>query len=174
MGLLEFSKLPINTLVGADWKTFKGVTEGRIVDKGYKQKYYLTKSVCRLLSLLQPFEDRKYKKLLADKKIENDPVFILGHWRSGTTFVHNVFSCDKQFGYNTTYQTVFPNLMLFGQSFFKKQTSLLIHLPLSSARHLMGKLLFMVKMNMETTLVHRAMEMFTSISTIAHSILMCN
>ena len=98
MGLLEFSKLPINTLVGADWKTFKGVTEGRIVDKGYKQKYYLTKSVCRLLSLLQPFEDRKYKKLLADKKIENDPVFILGHWRSGTTFVHNVFSCDKQFG----------------------------------------------------------------------------
>ncbi len=82
MGLLEFSKLPINTLVGADWKTFKGVTEGRIVDKGYKQKYYLTKSVCRLLSLLQPFEDRKYKKLLADKKIENDPVFILGHWRA--------------------------------------------------------------------------------------------
>ena len=24
MGLLEFNKLPINTLVGADWKTFKG------------------------------------------------------------------------------------------------------------------------------------------------------
>ena len=23
MGLLEFSKLPVNTLVGADWKTFK-------------------------------------------------------------------------------------------------------------------------------------------------------
>lgn len=126
MGLLEFSKLPINTLVGADWKTFKSVTEGRIVDKGYKQKYYLTKSVCRLLSLLQPFEDRRYKKLLAGKTIENDPVFVLGHWRSGTTFVHNVLSCDKQFGYNTTYQTVFPNLMLFGQSFFKKQTSLLM------------------------------------------------
>ena len=26
MGLLEFDKLPINTLVGADWKTFKAVT----------------------------------------------------------------------------------------------------------------------------------------------------
>ena len=25
MGLLEFNKLPINTLVGADWKTFKAV-----------------------------------------------------------------------------------------------------------------------------------------------------
>ena len=25
MGLLEFNKLPINTLVGADWKTFKDI-----------------------------------------------------------------------------------------------------------------------------------------------------
>ena len=29
MGLLEFNKLPINTLVGADWKTFKDITGGR-------------------------------------------------------------------------------------------------------------------------------------------------
>lgn len=27
MGLLEFSKLPINTLVGADWKTFNQITK---------------------------------------------------------------------------------------------------------------------------------------------------
>ena len=30
MGLLEFNKLPINTLVGADWKTFKDITGGRV------------------------------------------------------------------------------------------------------------------------------------------------
>ena len=29
MGLLEFNKLPINTLVGADWKTFNAITKGR-------------------------------------------------------------------------------------------------------------------------------------------------
>lgn len=126
MGLLEFSKLPINTLVGAQWKTFGEIARGRTIDQEYKRKYVLTKSVCRLLSLLQPIEDRRYKKLLSEKTIEQDPVFILGHWRSGTTFVHNVLSCDKHFGYNTTYQTVFPNLMLFGQSFFKTQTSLLM------------------------------------------------
>lgn len=126
MGLLEFNKLPINTLVGADWKTFHGITGGRGIDKEFKKKYYLTKSVCRLLSLLQPVEDRRYRKLLADKPLEMDPVFILGHWRSGTTFMHNVFSCDKHFGYNTTYQTVFPNLMLFGQPFFKKNMAWLM------------------------------------------------
>ena len=115
MGLLEFNKLPINTLVGADWKTFNQVTAGRTIDPAYKGKYRLTKAVCRLLSTLKPLQDRRYEKLLVDKPLEHDPVFILGHWRSGTTFMHNVFSCDKHFGYNTTYQTVFPHLMMWGQ-----------------------------------------------------------
>ena len=49
-----------------------------------------------------------------------EPVFILGHWRSGTTFVHNVLAHDKHFGYTTTYQTVFPHMMMWGQPMFKK------------------------------------------------------
>ena len=36
MGLLEFNKLPINTLVGADWKTFKALTDGRKVDAAWR------------------------------------------------------------------------------------------------------------------------------------------
>lgn len=126
MGLLEFNKLPINTLVGADWKTFKQITAGRDIDPAYKGKYRLTKAVCRLLATLKPLQDRRFEKLLADKPLEHDPVFILGHWRSGTTFMHNVFSCDKHFGYNTTYQTVFPHLMMWGQPFFKKNMSWLM------------------------------------------------
>ena len=77
MGLLEFSKLPVNTLVGADWQTFKEMTAGQHIAKDRKGKYYLTKAVCRLLSLMASFQERKYKKLLADKPLENDPVFIL-------------------------------------------------------------------------------------------------
>ena len=126
MGLLEFNKLPINTLVGADWRTFKAITGGREIDAAYTGKYRLTKAVCRLLSTLAPLQDKRYEKLLANKPLEHDPVFILGHWRSGTTFVHNVFSCDSHFGYNTTYQTVFPHLMMWGQPFFKKNMSWLM------------------------------------------------
>lgn len=120
MGLIEFNKLPINTLVGADWRTFRSITDGQTIDRRYRGKYRLTKAVCRLLSTLAPIQDRRYEKLLADKPLEHAPVFILGHWRSGTTFMHNVLSCDKHFGYNTTYQTVFPHLMMWGQPFFKK------------------------------------------------------
>lgn len=123
MGLIEFSKLPVNTLVGAKWKTLKRVSKGQPIDKAYKGKFYLTKGICRILSVLQPFEDAKLKKLTGTKEFEDQPVFILGHWRSGTTFVHNILSLDQHFGYNTTYQTVFPNLMLFGQGFFKKTMS---------------------------------------------------
>ncbi len=126
MGLLEFNKLPINTLVGADWATFRAVCDGRDIDRGYRQKYMLTKAVCRLLSLLTPIQDARYRRRLADKPLEHPPVFILGHWRSGTTFMHNVFSCDRHFGYNTTYQTVFPHLMMFGRAFFKKNMAWLM------------------------------------------------
>lgn len=126
MGLLEFNKLPINTLVGADWHTFKQLTNGREIDAPWRGKYRLTKGVCRLLSVLAPIQEQRYQKQLADKPLKNDPLFILGHWRSGTTFVHNVLSCDKRFGYCTTYQTVFPHLMMFGQAFFKKNMSWLM------------------------------------------------
>ena len=73
MGLLEFNKLPINTLVGADWKTFKAITAGREIDAAYKGKYRLTKAVCRLLSPLASLQDKRYEKLLANQPLEHDP-----------------------------------------------------------------------------------------------------
>lgn len=126
MGLLEFSKLPVNTLVGADWKTFKAITAGRPIDAGYRTKATLTKCVCRLLSAFASIQNSRYAHKLLNSPLEHDPVFILGHWRSGTTFVHNVLACDKHFGYCTTYQTVFPHLMMWGQPFFKKTMSWLM------------------------------------------------
>lgn len=126
MGLLKFENLPANPLVGADWRTFQEMTSGQAIAPGYRTKYYLTKSICRLLSLLAPIQERRYQRLLADKPLEHDPLFILGHWRSGTTFVHNIFAQDQHFGHTTTYQTVFPHLMMFGQPFFKYLMKLFI------------------------------------------------
>ena len=55
MGLLEFNKLPINTLVGADWKTFNQITAGRTIDSAYKGKYRLTKiSTCCSMTSARP------------------------------------------------------------------------------------------------------------------------
>jgi len=37
------------------------------------------------------------------------PLFILGHWRSGTTHLHNLLACDEQFIAPTLYQVLFPH-----------------------------------------------------------------
>ena len=71
MGLLEFNKLPINTLVGADWKTFNAITKGREIDAAYKGKYRLTKAVCRLLSTLAPLQNGRYEKRLASQPLDS-------------------------------------------------------------------------------------------------------
>ena len=49
------------------------------LNAAYTGKYRLTKAVCRLLSTLAPLQDKRYEKLLANKPLEHDPVFILGH-----------------------------------------------------------------------------------------------
>ena len=119
MGLIEFSKLPVNTLIGADWKTFKAITKDQYVADNKKTKYFLTKFICRILRVLAPLQKRRYNRVLANQPLEHDPVFILGHWRSGTTYVHNILAQDPRFGYTTTYQTVFPHLIMAMQWFFK-------------------------------------------------------
>jgi hypothetical protein len=48
--------------------------------------------------------------------ITKDPVFILGHYRSGTTYLQKLMVCDKQFGCLTNYDALFSNSnLLFGQ-----------------------------------------------------------
>ncbi len=119
MAILEFSKLPVNTLVGADWKTFKELTQGQRVAGDKRGKYILTKAICRLLSTMVPLQDGRYERELAGKPLAHDPIFILGHWRSGTTFVHNIFAQDPHFAYTTTYQTVFPHYVMALQGMYK-------------------------------------------------------
>ena len=119
MGLLNFYSLPVNTLIGADWKTFKRITEGQHIASGKRTKYVLTRTLCRLLSLFASLQERKYRKELADTQLQSDPLFILGHWRSGTTFVHNILAQDRHFGYTTTYHTVFPHYVMSMQGLFK-------------------------------------------------------
>lgn len=124
MGVLNFEKLPISTLVGADRKTFDKVMEGVERERGYRRKIALTKCIQRILSPFYRINDRRYERLAKEAESSNTPVFIIGHWRSGTTFVHNIFTQDEQFGYCTTYQTVFPHLMLWGYGFFTALTKL--------------------------------------------------
>lgn len=43
------------------------------------------------------------------------PVFLLGHWRSGTTLLQRYFAMDSRFSYPNFYQCVFPRGFLHSQ-----------------------------------------------------------
>ena len=119
MGLLKFDKLPVYPLVGADWATLQSITSRWHDDPQFRTKMLATKAICRLLSLAAPIQERRYDRLLRNKPIDHDPLFILGHWRSGTTFVHNIFAQDCHFAHTSTYQTVFPHMMMVAQPVMK-------------------------------------------------------
>ncbi|MGC9308500.1 MAG: sulfotransferase family protein, partial [Thermoplasmatota archaeon] len=65
-----------------------------------------------LLGPLNLLEKLRYDDAIRGMRLEEPPVFIVGHWRSGTTFLHNILSQDSQFAFPTTFQTVTPGLFL--------------------------------------------------------------
>ncbi len=68
--------------------------------------------------LLYPFvlfERFKDRKRIKNTQIFNDPIFIVGHWRTGTTHLHKMLALDPQFDFLTLTETAFPHLIL-GQS----------------------------------------------------------
>lgn len=40
------------------------------------------------------------------------PIFVIGFWRSGTTFLHELFCCDPRFGFPSTYACLNPSHFL--------------------------------------------------------------
>jgi hypothetical protein len=75
-----------------------------------------------LSTIMSPFyirERLKYDKPTKQTIIEKDPIFIIGHWRCGTTLMHNILTRDPQFGYFSTYQTLIPSIFISGEKLFK-------------------------------------------------------
>ncbi|MGC8604260.1 MAG: sulfotransferase family protein [Desulfomonilaceae bacterium] len=48
-------------------------------------------------------------------ELKHSPLFILGHWRSGTTHLHNLLSLDEDFSSPNVYQCLFPNHFIYSQ-----------------------------------------------------------
>ena len=62
-------------------------------------------------SVLHSSEQRRYGSLV-EKVSVAPPLFVLGHWRSGTTHLHQLLAQDRRFAFPNGYQTAFPHTFL--------------------------------------------------------------
>lgn len=56
---------------------------------------------------------------IARTPIREAPIFILGHWRTGTTFLHELLIRDPRHSYPNTYACLVPNHFLLSERWFR-------------------------------------------------------
>lgn len=78
-------------------------------------------------------ERRQYERLLGDVTIPS-PLFVIGHWRSGTTHLHQLLSQDERFCFPNSYQVSFPHSFLSTEARFAAATGAFLprHRPMDN------------------------------------------
>lgn len=70
-------------------------------------------------SVFKRVERRKLKKKLEAFEMPNDPIFIVGHWRTGSTLLHQLMSLDDQLVAPTMFQVSVPDSFLVSEKYYK-------------------------------------------------------
>jgi len=105
----EFKIPPISTLAGSTiGNYFKILRLGHIAPK-YYFKIFLTTIIVLIATPFHLWESIVFRSKIKKFKFQKPPLFILGHWRSGTTLLHNMLTKDPSAAYITTYQSLFPS-----------------------------------------------------------------
>ena len=102
--------------------SFKNWMKMLIINGSFAFKYIHRVTIINILSAIgipfRAYEHWKFDKVIRKIKINKPPIFILGHWRSGTTHLHNILTQDPQFGYISMLEASFPNSFLSNKLFY--------------------------------------------------------
>ncbi|MBI4526100.1 MAG: sulfotransferase [Deltaproteobacteria bacterium] len=79
-----------------------------------------------LNTTLHYLQELFYGRRLRRTRIREDPLFIIGHWRTGTTFLHQLLALDDRHTYPNTYECFAPNHFLLTERFFTRWLSALL------------------------------------------------
>jgi hypothetical protein len=61
-----------------------------------------------------------YRRRLAEAELHGPPVFVVGHWRSGTTLLHELLVLDERLSSPSTLQCFAPHHFLISEWFFRR------------------------------------------------------
>jgi hypothetical protein len=74
-------------------------------------------------SLLGLVQSALYGARVRDTNIEHDPIFVLGHWRSGTTHLQELLALDDRFAFPTSLECFAPHHCLLTDRIYPKLLS---------------------------------------------------
>jgi hypothetical protein len=77
-------------------------------------------------TILHYLQEVLYGDEVAHTPIRHDPVFIIGHWRTGTTLLHELFILDERHHYPSTYECLEPNHFLLTEKLFRRWLRFLV------------------------------------------------
>ena len=78
----------------------------------YWFRFYIALRASMYFMPLRFIEQIRYNQKIKRTKIIHDPLFIIGHWRTGTTYLNTLLSKDKRRGYVTNLETYSPHFFL--------------------------------------------------------------
>jgi hypothetical protein len=118
---LILNKQPLAGTTFVNW--IKVLIENKFkIDWQFIPKAFYVTVMIIFVTPLRLIEKRKF-----DEKIKNidvkKPIFIIGHWRSGTTFLHYLMGQDKNLGYTSTMDTLDPSIFLNYEKILKNIVS---------------------------------------------------
>ena len=116
---------PISPLVGSTFRNFLTVSRAKKIDREFRSRYNLSVVASAILDIFGKGESFIKKKQLEQTSIDKPPVFILGFWRSGTTYLHNLMCQDPNAAFVTTYLSIFPHHCLVNSTWLKKLTQII-------------------------------------------------
>ncbi len=85
---------------------------GRAIPLAKSGKVALLTFVSACHSIQNFFQDAMYREALARVELAAPPIFIIGHWRSGTTLLHEMLCLDKRHAWPSTYACMNPSHFL--------------------------------------------------------------
>jgi omega-hydroxy-beta-dihydromenaquinone-9 sulfotransferase len=87
-------------------------------------------------SLFSGIEKARYHKATERTRIVESPVFIVGHWRTGSTFLHQLMSADPALYAPTLFDVAQPECFLSSYSYFRPVFRVFVnkHRPMDNVR----------------------------------------
>lgn len=106
-------------ILGSFRSWMKLLWENKRVDRKYLPRAIFVTFVTLGTLPLRVYESVRYGRAVRKTSIQHPPIFIIGHWRSGTTHLHNLLIRDKNLGCVSMWQAFAPGVCLIDERLLK-------------------------------------------------------